>query len=457
MQTNILPSKSPGSPRRAAFDALHRLSGSDLHADDLIDQELSRNQLQGPDRGLFAELVFGVLRRQGTLDHYLGQLVQQPLDRIELPVLLMLRLGLYQLRYLDRVPSHAAVHETVELAKEILPRASGLINGVLRNYLRKQETLTLPDPAQQPSAWLSAAYSVPSWLAEQWLQQLPQHEAAGLAAASAEIPPLTLRTNTLKITRADLLQRFAESGIAAEPTRFSPEGIHLLDRCTVTGLPGFDDGLFMVQDEASQVATHLLAPQPGEQILDMCAAPGGKSTHLAQLMTDQGQVVATDLNARRIRRIRESADRLGIACILPVTGDALAPGYLQDRQFDRVLLDAPCSGLGVIRRNPEAKWRLTPAELTRCAARQRLLIDAAAALIKPGGVLVYATCSTAVEEDEAVIADFISRHPQFVVENGAQLFPDWADLFDSAGNLRVWPHRHGTDGFFAVRLKRIDR
>ncbi len=449
--------KPTPSPRRAAFDALQRLSGSDLHADDLIDQELSRKQLQGPDRGLFAELVFGVLRRQGTLDHYLSQLVQQPLDRIELPVLLMLRLGLYQLRYLDRVPSHAAVHETVELAKAVLPRASGLINGVLRNYLRRQETLKLPDPALQPSAWLSAAHSVPVWLAEQWLQQLPQNEAAGLAAASAEIPPLTLRTNTLKTSRADLLQRFAEAGISAEPTRFSPEGIHLLARGTVTSLAGFDDGMFMVQDEASQVATHLLTPQPGEQILDMCAAPGGKATHLAQLMADQGQVVATDLNARRIRRIRESADRLGLTCILPVTGDALAPGYLQDRQFDRILLDAPCSGLGVIRRNPEAKWRLTPAELTRCATRQRLLIDAAASLLKPGGVLVYATCSTAVEEDEGVIADFISRHPAFVVENGAQIFPDWADLFDNSGHLRVWPHRHGTDGFFAVRLKRIDR
>jgi len=449
--------KSAASPRRAAFDALQRLSGSDLHADDLIDQELSRNHLEGPDRGLFAELVFGVLRRQGTLDHYLSQLVQQPLDRIELPVLLLLRLGLYQLRYLDRVPSHAAVHETVELAKEILPRASGLINGVLRSYLRKQESLTLPDPALQPAVWLSAAYSVPVWLAEQWLQQLPQNEAAGLAAASAEIPPLTLRTNTLKITRADLLQLFADACISAEPARFSPEGLHLTDRYPVISLPGFDDGLFVVQDEASQVAAYLLEPQPGEQILDMCAAPGGKATHLAQLMTDQGQVVATDLNARRIRRIRESSDRLGMTCILPLTGDALVPGYLEGRQFDRILLDAPCSGLGVIRRNPEAKWRLTPQEVARCAARQRLLIDVAATLLKPGGVLVYATCSTAVEEDEAVVADFISRRPEFVVENCAQRFPVWSELFNSSGYLRVWPHRHGCDGFFAARLKRDDR
>lgn len=449
--------QATSSPRQAAYTTLLRLVNSDLHADDLIDQELSHNQLQGPDRGLFAELVFGVLRRQGTLDHYLKQLVQQPLERLELPVLLLLRLGLYQLRYLDRVPSHAAVHATVELTNLILPRAKGLINGVLRSHLRQQETLTLPDPALQSAAWLAAAYSLPGWLAEQWLQQFPQNEAAGLAAASTEIPPLTLRVNTLRTTRSALLERLQSAEFSAEPCRFAPEGIQILQRCQITSLPGFDEGLFMVQDEASQLVAHLLAPQTGEQILDMCAAPGGKATHLAQLMNDQGSITATDLNARRIRRICESAERLGLTSIQALAGDALGNDYLEGLQFDRILLDAPCSGLGVIRRNPEAKWRLTPAEISRCAARQRLLIDAAAARLKPGGVLVYATCSTAVEEDEAVIKDFLSRNPEFVVENGAQLFPEWADLFDNSGYLRAWPHRHGTDGFFAARLKRIDR
>ncbi len=447
--------QATSSPRQAAYTTLQRLSGSDLHADDLIDQELSHNQLQGPDRGLFAELVFGVLRRQGTLDHYLKQLVQQPLERLELPVLLLLRLGLYQLRYLDRVPSHAAVHATVELTNEILPRAKGLINGVLRSYLRQQESLTLPDPARQPAAWLSAAYSLPGWLAEQWLQQFPQNEAAGLAAASLEIPPLTLRVNALRTTRSALLERLHAAEFIAEPCRFAPEGIQILQRCQITSLPGFNEGLFMVQDEASQLVAHLLAPQAGEQILDMCAAPGGKATHLAQLMNDQGCVTATDLNARRIRRICESAERLGLKSIQAIAADALASDYLQGRQFDRILLDAPCSGLGVIRRNPEAKWRLTPTEISRCAARQRQLLHAAAARLKPGGVLVYATCSTAVEEDEAIIKDFLSRHPEFVVENGAQLLPEWADLFDNSSYLRAWPHRHGTDGFFAARLHRV--
>jgi len=457
MQRSPLSARPASSPRRAAFDVLQRLTGSDLHADDLIDQELSRDQLQGPDRGLFAELVFGVLRHQGSLDYYLGKLVQQPLERLELPVLLLLRLGLYQLCYLDRVPPHAAVHETVELAKQVLSRAAGLINGVLRNFQRCRNNLALPDPAVAPQDWLAAAHSLPHWLAEQWLQQFPLKEAAELATASVEIPALTLRVNTIRVTRDDLLERLRIAGISAEPCRFSPEGIQLLQRCQVTSLPGFEEGLFVIQDESSQLVAHMLAPQPGECVLDMCAAPGGKATHLAQLMADQGQVIATDLNQRRIRRIQESSVRLGLMSIQPMAGDALASDYLHGMQFDRILLDAPCSGLGVIRRNPEAKWRLTPTELTRCAARQRLLLEAAVPLLKPCGVLVYATCSTAVEEDELVVQDFISRHPEFVIENGAELIPSWSGLFNADGCLRAWPHRHATDGFFAARLKRIDR
>jgi len=189
--------------------------------------------------------------------------------------------------------------------------------------------------------------------------------------------------------------------------------------------------------------------------LDVCAAPGGKSTHLAQLMNDQGLVVASDVNQRKVRKVEQTVRRLGLSCIQPEVGDGLAPDYQQGQQFDRILLDAPCSGLGVIRRNPEAKWRLQPADFDRCADRQRRLLQQVAPLLRPGGILVYATCSTALQEDETVIEDFLSRHPEFVVENGAQVLPDWTELFTPAGHLRTWPHRQGCDGFFAARLKRI--
>lgn len=442
------------SPRLAAFQILQQLANGDLHADDLLNQELSRNRLQGPDRGLLAELVMGVLRRQATLDHSLRQLVQQPLDQLEQPVLLLLRLGLYQLQFLDRVPAHAAVHESVELTKATVPRAKGLINGVLRSFLRRQHELSLPDPALNPAAWLVAAHSLPDWLARQWLEQLPLEEATALALASLALPLLTLRTNTLRITRPRLLELFAEAGICAEPCRFAPEAFQLKGHLQIPALPGFAEGLWTVQDQASQLVSHLLDPQPGERLLDICAAPGGKATHLAQLMGDRGTIVATDLNRRRIKRINEVTTRLGLQIIQPRTADALAPDYLAGEQFDRILLDAPCSGLGVIRRHPEAKWRLTPAELERCAARQRQLLAVAAGLLRPGGILVYATCSTAVIEDEAVINDFLSRHPDFVVDTTATLFQLHPELATPSGTLRLWPHRHGCDGFFAVRLAR---
>ena len=448
-------SHTTNSPRQAAYTVLARLSDSDLHADDLTDHELSRGLLTGPDRGLFSELVFGVLRHQATLDHYLAQLVDQPLPRLQLPVLLLLRLGLYQLRYLDRVPSHAAVHETVELAKQFCPTASGLVNGVLRAALRRQETLTLPDQAADLSGWMVAACSLPAWLAEQWLHQLAPEQAIALATASLEPPLLTLRVTTLKTTRQELLALFAEQGVAAEPCRYAPDGVRLLERRFVPDLPGFSEGLFVVQDESSQLVGQLLDPQPGERVLDVCAAPGGKATHLAQLMLDQGLVLATDLNQRKIRKIEQNARRLGITCLQPLIGDALAVDYLQGQQFDRILLDAPCSGLGVIRRNPEAKWRLQLSDFTRFAERQQRLLRQVAPLVRPGGVLVYATCSTAVQEDEAVLAEFLSCYPEFVVENGAQALSAWDELCTPDGYLRTWPHRHGCDGFFSARLKRM--
>lgn len=442
------------NPRHAAYTTLLKLSEGSLHADELMDRELSTNRLNGLDRGLYSNLVFGVLRRQGTIDHYLTQLVNQPLNRLEKQVLLLLRLGLYQLAYLDRVPPHAAVNETVELAKAALPRASGLINGVLRNFLRKQNTLTLPDPKNDPLGHLSAAHSVPSWLLQQWQTQLPPEDLEPLAAASSMEPLLTLRTNTLKISRDDLLALLAGAEIQAEPCLISPQGIKLYGHPAVTELPGFGEGFFAVQDEASQIVSLLLDPQPGELLLDACAAPGGKTLHLAQLMNNSGAITATDLTEKKLGLVRESADRLGITIVRTLVADASEPDYLKGEQFDRILLDAPCSGLGVIRRNPEAKWRLQPADFERYAAKQRLILKNIAPLLKPGGKMVYATCSTSPLEDEAVVDDFLSQHKEFVVETGLFFADLHSDLLTAGGAVRLWPHRHTTDGFFAVGIRR---
>lgn len=442
------------NPRLAACTILLRIRKEGGYADRLIDRELAAGQLAGPDRGLFTELVFGVLRQQGTLDHILSQLLDKPLDKLDPLALIILRLGLYQLTRLDRIPESAAVNESVNLARLSLPRASGLVNAVLRNYLRRRERITFPDTDTEPAAAIAARHSQPEWLARQWLEQLGPDEAEQLAEASSRQPPLTLRVNTLRTTRDEFLLKLAEQGVDATPCLFSPHGVHIGERRQILSMPGFREGLFAVQDEASQIAGILLAPQGGERILDACAAPGGKAVHLAQLMDNKGELLAMDVSRVKLPLIQETAGRLGVTIINTRTADLLKAGVMPAATFDRILLDAPCSGLGVIRRNPEAKWRLQPADIARLAATQKIMIANASRALKPGGTMLYSTCSTSRDENEAVVQDFLSHHPDFVLENLSGLFPAWRELFTPEGMFRAWPHRHDMDGFFAARLRK---
>lgn len=446
---------SSANPRQAACETLLRIRKEGGFADRLIDSELSSGILSGPDRGLYAELVYGVLRRQGTLDHILQQLLEKPMVELDPLALVILRIGLYQLTCLDRIPESAAVNESVNLAKLITPGTSGLINAVLRNYLRRRNTITFPDITTNPAAAIATKHSQPEWLAEQWIEQLGVNEAVLLAEASSQQPPLTLRVNTLRSDRGQLLREFDLQGIDATPCRFSPDGIAITGRHTISTLPGFDAGLFAVQDEASQLAGRLLGAEPGERIWDACCAPGGKSCHIAQLMDDRGELIATDISRSKLTLVQDSIRRLGISSVSTAVADLHQPDTFPDGYFDRILLDAPCSGLGVIRRNPEAKWRLFSGDITRLAAVQKTLLKNAAVRLKPGGTLLYSTCSTSEAENELVVEDFLLHHPEFVLENLNDLFPAWRDLFAFYGMFRVWPHRHGMDGFFAARIKRI--
>jgi 16S rRNA (cytosine967-C5)-methyltransferase len=442
------------NPRQAACSVLLRIMKEGCYADQLMDSELESGRLSGPDRGLFAELVFGVLRRQGTLDHILSSLLTQPLSRLEHQALILLRVGLYQLVYLDRIPESAAVNESVNLAKKNIPRVSGLVNAVLRSYLRRREDIRFPDPVAAPAESIAARHSHPRWLVNQWIDQLGVEEAEALAEVSSQQPPLTLRANTLVTSRDDLMARFAANGITVAPCRFSPHGILVEGRHPIPGLPGFHEGLFAVQDEASQMAGLLLDPQPGERVLDACAAPGGKATHLAQLMGDRGELLAMDVSGSKLPLIQESARRLGIGIIHTRRADLLHGAALPECSFDRILVDAPCSGLGVIRRNPEAKWRLRPEDITRLAETQKRMLGNAVRMLKPGGRLLYSTCSTTREENEAVLSDFLSRHDDCALEDLNELYPSWGELFTREGMLRSWPHRHAMDGFFAARLRK---
>jgi 16S rRNA (cytosine967-C5)-methyltransferase len=445
------------NPRRAAFAALLRIEKEHAFADILINRELTAGSLQGPDRGLFTELVYGTLRRQGTLDHIINECASRSVAKLERSVLLLLRLGLYQIFFLDRVPVSAAVNETVVLAHELAPRAAGFINAVLRQADRRRDAITYPDKASDPAGYLAARHSHPRWLAELWCRQLGVEEAEALAAAMSAPPPFTLRVNTLRTDRDQLIGRLSDEGVSATPCRYSPHGVQLSGQVSLATLPSFHEGLFTVQDESSQLAAFFLDPQPGERVLDLCAAPGGKTTHLAQLMENRGEIVACDSSGRKLGLVTETAVRLGVTCVSTRPLDATkGPLPFREGEFRRLLLDAPCSGLGVLRRNPEGKWWKDTASIAELASRQATIIANAAPLVAPEGRLLYATCSTTIEENEAVIDEFLSHHPEFVLEDLGEFFPSLTGLFTDRGCFRSWPHRHGMDGFFAARLRRAD-
>ncbi len=449
------------NPRRSAFDILLRVEKERSYADILIDRAASSGELRGPDRGLLTELVYGVLRHRGTLDHIVNQFSHQKADKLERSVLILMRLGLYQLLFLDRIPVSAAVNETVNLANALAPRASGMINAVLRRADRERGEIRYPDRQSEPVAFLAARYSHLSWIIRQWIDQLGFDESEALAKAMSDAPPLMLRTNTLKISRDELLSRLESKGIIAVPARFSPDGINVTTRVPLAGLPEFREGLCTIQDESSQMTAIFLAPRPGERVLDVCAAPGGKTTHLAQLMENRGEILAGDSAPRKLALIEESARRLGITIITTVTLDATMPfsegpsQLMEGKRFDKVLVDAPCSGLGVLRRNPDGKWRKTPDDIKELSARQKAILGNSANLLNDDGTLLYATCSTTSEENEEVISDFLSKRPDFMLEDLRSHFPELAELFTDTGCFRSWPHRHGMDGFFAARLRRI--
>jgi len=444
-------------PRQVAFAVLCRVEEG-AFADLNLDTALSRAPSMDPrDRGLATELVYGVLRQRGRIDFALSRFCLKPLAKVEPRVLILLRLGAYQVLLLDRVPDSAAVDETVKLARqEGLTRATGFINGILRSLVRGRNEIAWPDPDASPREYLEHVLSLPKWLARDWLEEMGKESALAVAEALCAAPPFTLRVNALKISREEYLGRLSEAGHQAVPTLYAPEGVILTGRGGGP-LPGAAEGWYQVQDEASMLIAHLLAPQKGEKVLDACAAPGGKTTHIAALAQNEASVLALDLHPQRVRLIDEGAARLGCGQIDARPWDLTRPpDFLQPDSFDRVLVDAPCSGLGVLRRNPEIRWRRTKDDIRRMAALQKTILENVAPLVRPGGVLLYSLCTLTPEETTGVVEAFLRDHAEFEVEDLRPLFPDWSELFDSRGMLRTYPHLHGgMDAFFAVRLKKV--
>lgn len=395
------------------------------------------------DRRFAHELVAGITRRRGALDWVLRRHARRPSEDLDLEVRVLLRLGLYQLLELDRVGEHSAVHTTVELAKHHAPRAGGFINAVLRAAQRSRAADVPPAPELDPAEHLAVRYSHPRWIVERWLVRFGFEATRELCAYNDRRPDMILRTNLRRTTRAAVLQALP----SARPGKWSPTAVR--------GARAFRhvrrlvrDGHASVQDESAQLVAPLLEPRPGGLYLDLAAAPGGKAGHLAELAGPEARIIALDRNASKLERVRGNALRLGCDNILVAVADAR---HVRPVQADGVLVDAPCTGLGVLARRPDLRWRKQPADLARLPRLQSELLDRAARLVRPGGLLVYSVCSFEPEETVAVVRDFASRHPDLRLESG-----DADPALQVEPGLLYWlPHRHGVDGGFAARWRRV--
>jgi len=441
--------------RRLAWSVLLAVSEKGDRAEAALSRRLAQIRLSQPDRALASELVYGVLRWQGWLDYVLGRFSRRPLAGLSIEVLSLLRLGAYQILRLDRVPDRAAVHTSVELARTRFPEwTAGFVNAVLRAVAEKGPGLAPPPAGDGLAAHLAASQSHPAWLVERWLEELGEEETRALLAANNTPPGLCLRVR-LEPGREALAARLAEAGLETRPGLYSPQALYA-PGSNLERLEEVAPGLFTAQAEAAQLVGLAAAPPAGGRVLDLCAGVGGKTGHLAELMADRGLVLALDKDAGRLEVGRERLARLGLKSVRFQAADVLqALPPEASEPFDAVLVDAPCSGLGVLRGRPEVRWRLSPQDPARLARLQTALLGAAADLVRPGGTLVYATCSLLGEENQAVVSAFLAARADFEVEPLADLVPPSVrPLVQESGFLVTWPQRHDLDGFFVARLKR---
>jgi 16S rRNA (cytosine967-C5)-methyltransferase len=443
------------TPRDLALKTLNRLSAKPAFSSSILGHLFQANRgLDERDRSFVSQLVQGVLRWRLRLDWMIGETSHFPIAKIDPPVLDILRLALYQIFFLDRVPESAAVNEAVRQAKKRYPHhVVSFVNGVLRNICRQKDSIRFPDRSKDPVRHLSSWYSYPEWLVEMWIQEMGEEEAEALLAAGNRIPRLIVRANSLRITRTDLARRLEEEALVVQSTRYSPLGLVIGGwKGRVDQLRAFKEGLFQVQDEAAQVTSFLLAPCRMSTVLDVCAGFGGKASHLAEVMNNRGSVVALDTNRERLISLVGNSERLGIGIIHPVVADATGDikAFLRS-PFDYIMVDAPCSGLGVLSRHPDGKWNRDMKDIRRLAGVQVSVLNQAVRALRKGGRMLYVTCTISRKENEGVVEAFLKENKDAFLVNLRDEAPSWAlELVDERGFFRARPHVHQTDGFFAA-------
>jgi len=444
-----------------ALEVLHRVEADRAWSGTLLRRLLDRAGLSSADEALATELTLGTLRHRAEVDWALSRFSHTPLEALPSRIRSVLRLGAYQLLFLDRIPASAACWEAVEQAKRVgHPGTARLVNAVLRRLADAPGTV--PDGGNTANG-IALRYSHPAWLVARWIARFGVEETRALCAANNETPPSAIRLNTLRGAPEVLASRLLGAGIETVPSVFLPEGRRITAGSPDARRRAYDAGWLTPQDEGSMLVARLTAPCPGETVVDACAAPGGKTTHLAALMENRGRVIACDVRPAKLAAVPRQCERLGVTIVETRELDAARLGTEYPAHADRVLVDAPCSGLGVIRRRPEIKWRLRPEHLEELSAQQRRLLSGAAGAVRRGGMLIYSVCTFEPEEGPVVAEAFLAAHPEFepapitgwppLGDTGGTVVP--ASLISGApGTAFLYPQRGGTDGFFVATFRR---
>jgi 16S rRNA (cytosine967-C5)-methyltransferase len=444
--------------RDVALQVLVKIDAHRSYSNIALDRMFMRFTIPKRERAFATEIVYGVTRHRRKLDWIIEQFSRKPVPKMDVYTRNILRMGLYQILYLGSVPSPVACSESVELAKRFGHSGmSRFVNGVLRALVRGLESLDFPTMDEDPVLHISVMQSHPEWLVRRWVDRFGKEEALELCRANNQVPPTVVRVNTLKTSPEELSVLFTERGIAVQPSTLVPEALRISNYDSVQSLPGFEEGLFYVQDESAALASHILSPAPGDFVLDVCGAPGGKTTHVAALMQNQGRVLTVDLSESKLCLVQQACNRFGIDIVQACVADASRLDEVLSVRADRILLDAPCSGFGVLRRKPEIRWHRTSSDIANLAELQSRMLDSVARCLKPGGSLVYCTCTIEPEENTRVVNGFLETHTEFSYDPLASYLPraSLVELFGDTihyGYLHLFPHIHDVDGFFISRL-----
>jgi 16S rRNA (cytosine967-C5)-methyltransferase len=440
--------------RDAALRTLYRVLREGVYSNIALKEELDKEGLERLDKALVTEIVNGTLRNLARIDWIMSLFIKT--KRMEPWIEDIIRCGIYQIMFLDRVPDSAICNESAELSRKYGHEGTvKFVNGVLRNISRSKEKLEYPDKSKNIALFLSVFYSHPEWMVRKWIKDYGVEFTESLLKANNEKPSFTIRCNRLRINKKELMAVLLEEGIECADGSYNEEAIHIKRTSSIEDKESFKKGYYQVQDESSMLVAHIVDPKPEDRILDMCSAPGGKTTHMAELMENRGEILARDIHRHKLRLVEQNCVRLGVSIVRTELHDAMVLDGDSINKFDKVLLDAPCSGLGVLRRKPDLRWKKEPESFRDLAEMQKMMLKMASGYVKPGGKLIYSTCTLNKTENFEVVRNFLSNNSQFRLESIIGQVPKKLKHESACeGYMELYPNVHGTDGFFVAKMER---